>query len=823
MTATAPDHQVSVTGTGLNFNDIRIQLFSGSCGVLSSLACGGWNWGGRSAVNYGSFVPGNTYYVRVFTETAGITIPGGFDICVLAPSMNLYTDKSFVNITRGIAGGTVEPGNVLEIRATVVVQGSNGLPVSVDSCAFFDNIPSGTTYIPGSLAIVTNEGKLYKSFTDAPSDDAGEVVGSAIRVNLGFSTADAPATALRRGRLRSSHRPTSSGATIFMVTYRVTVTQSLGGTLNIGGGSFTYSLPTAPTTVLTRNFSPNLIKVYTNNGLCSNSTGINVLTNNLAGDFSGTFGNGNTMNRVASPNVSSSYNYTPLNGSAPGDTYYGVANNTSSNSAGFTTVNTWPKPESPSIHRIFSVFDIIGDHTGATNPIAGNPPADTTNGGTGGYMLLVNASFSTDTAFKYRITNLCPGTFYEISAWVRNICSMCGTDSTGQWAGSLSSLYIPTGPGDSSGVKPNLSFSVDGVNHYTTGDINYTGQWVKKGFIFQTGSVQPDITFTISNNSPGGGGNDWVLDDINITTCTPNLSLTPSGNSNVCLGNQVNMSCLVSSFFPNYTYWEWERSDDNGATWYSTGVNGNTAPTWNGTAYEYTANYPPFIGDASMHFKQFRLKVATTAANLAGSSCSFLASNRIVVMVNGCQWVLNTDLISFDGKLKDNQAQLNWKIVNEQQNIIFEVERSLDGVNFTKIGQVIGKGVSAGGEYDFTDKELFTGKAYYRVKMIENEKYKYSRVVLLSAGALPFEVRSLINPVINNISFDAVVPAAGEIKVTLYDAYGKTIYNKSIKVNKGINEVSIDQASVLGSGQYVVKVQWGTQTITKRVIKLDSK
>ncbi len=824
FTATSNSHGINVSGIvgGFTYGDVRIQVFSGACGALTSVDCQGWDWGGMSGFRYNSFIPGNIYYVRVFAEISGTPIPGNFNICLLEPGLNLYADKSFINITRGIGGGTVETGNELEVRATVVVQGAGGLPVSIDSCAFFDNIPAGTSYVPNSLAILTNEGKLYKNFTDAPNDDAGQVIGSAVRINLGFNTTDAPATPFIRGRLKSTHVPTSSGATIFMVTYRVTVTQALGGTLNIGGGSFTYSLPAAPTNVLTRLFSPNLIKVYSNNGLCSNATGLNVLTNDLTGDFSGTFGNGNLMNRVASPNVPASYTYTTLTGNAPGDTYYGVANNTSRDAAGYSTTNTWAKPESPSVHRIFGVFDVIGDHTGTTNPTDGNPAADTTGGQTGGYMLLVNSSFSTDTVFKYRISNLCPGTYYEISAWIRNVCSRCGGDSVGRGADTEppAAGYIPTGPGDSSGVKPNLSFSIDGVNHYTTGDIQYTGQWIKKGFIFQTGTIQPDIEFTISNNSPGGGGNDWALDDISITTCTPNLALTPTGNSNVCFGDQVDMSCLVSSFFPNYTYWEWERSDDNGATWNSTGVTGNTTPALNGASYEYTTTYPSFIGDATMHFKQFRLKVATTPANLATGSCSFQASNRIVVMVNNCQWVLSTDLISFDGKIKDKIAQLHWKTANEQPNVFFEVEKSLDGVHFEKIGQVSSKQLASGSEYDFIDKELFAGKAYYRVKMIENEKSKYSKVVLLSSETLPFEVRSLINPFATAISFDVIVPATGEIKVTLYDTYSKTVYNKSVKVSKGSNEIRINEISRLSSGQYVVKVQWGTQTVTKRVIKL---
>src|ERR1017187_5956548 len=99
-----------------------------------------------------------------------------FASCTYSARAQLKIDygKSFVNITKGLNGGTIEPGDILEIRATFVL-GGTGVNDYADSCAFSDVIPTGTTYIAGSLAILTNEGKVYKSFTDAAGDDAGWV------------------------------------------------------------------------------------------------------------------------------------------------------------------------------------------------------------------------------------------------------------------------------------------------------------------------------------------------------------------------------------------------------------------------------------------------------------------------------------------------------------------------------------------------------------------------------------------------------------------------------------------------------------------------
>src|SRR5438067_2691112 len=160
-------------------------------------------------------------------------------------------------------------------------------------------------------------------------------------------------------------------------------------------------------------------------------------------------------------------------------------------------------------------------------------------------MLVINASYKTDTAFSYTVTGLCPNTYYELSAWMRNICSRCGCDSLG--VGASGAGYLPTAPGDSSGVYPNLTFGVNGTDYYSTGYLKYTGQWIKKGFIYLTGAAQTSFTLTIRNNAPGGGGNDWAIDDIAITTCSPDLTMFPSTNPIICHGDQVDISAKVRS------------------------------------------------------------------------------------------------------------------------------------------------------------------------------------------------------------------------------------------------------------------------------------
>jgi hypothetical protein len=114
-----------------------IQLYSGSCGALVSVACG------TSSLTATGLSVGTTYYVRVSNYNSAATSTGNFNICITHAAPATSTSdygKSYVNISKNSGGGTINPGDTLEVRGTLVIRsGSSGL----DSLSFFGYAPSG--------------------------------------------------------------------------------------------------------------------------------------------------------------------------------------------------------------------------------------------------------------------------------------------------------------------------------------------------------------------------------------------------------------------------------------------------------------------------------------------------------------------------------------------------------------------------------------------------------------------------------------------------------------------------------------------------------
>lgn len=758
-------------------------------------------------------VHGGNYLLNILPLLVLIlAIPG------VAGAQNIDFGKSYINVTKGFSGGTLETGDTLEIRASFVVRSG-----TFDSCRYQDAVPAGTSYLSGTIRVLTNEGKIYKQLTDAYGDDPGWISGSNITIHLGYNSTAAPATAFRRGRVANTHKPSFYGSTCIMVaSFRVRVTAASGSTISTGGGTMTYKSGAAA--LVTYTFPSNIVAVYPNYGICSNTIG----TNALGTEFNGTFGSGGTRNRGSSANVPAGYTYQVFTTSGPNDYSYGIANNTST-LTNYTTLNNWPKPDgSMPTHRVFQVWDIIGDHTGAASSSAGNPAADTVVNGNAGYMLVVNAAYRIDSAFQQTITGLCPNTYYEISCWIRNICSKCGCDSNGRGATSSAGppYYIPTAAGDSSGVSPNITFEVNGIDYYTTGNIQYTGEWVKKGFTYLTGPAQTSFTLKYFNNAPGGGGNDWALDDISVSTCSPTMKYTPNTNPIVCDSNSITLTDTVRSYFSNYIYYKWQRSTDGGATWTDvTAAFGPITPYWNGSAWEYVSSYvvPPAATQPGNDGDRYRLVTSTTLANLANPSCSFTDQGSIVTLkVIECGPVLATRLIYFTGKKYSDHARLEWKTTAEAEPLQYEVQKSADGLNYLSIGVLDGlynPGASTN-TYFFDDPAALTGMDFYRVVM---RNFSGNSIIsgtwLITAAPETLAFTSLINPFTTGLRFEVQSPRRDAAVAELLDITGKAVSWKQLDLVRGINQVILNTNPQLPPGLYILRVKSGNSIIQRKAVK----
>lgn len=832
--ATNNFHTISATGTGSPaLANPVIEVFS-ACGG-SSLVCSNTTTGTTESFTVYELTIGATYYYRVYSNANG-SGQGNFTTCVATPAAetpaNVATGKSFINITRP-GGGTIVPGDELEIRVSVNV--SNAGTNNIFRLRYNDTVPSSLTYVPGSLRLLTNEGKQYAAYSDAAGDDAAMYNGAdrTIRFNLGRDTINMPrgfvsSTATDSssgGYVRSNtHAPRGNGMLV-IVTYRVIVDASTAYNtiINYGPGALRYrNMLNAGGS---NNFvlAPNSLSfiIYPNYGLCSNATGAN---NVNAGN--GNFGSG-TLHNGPNPGAAvPGYTYLVITTGAPNDGMYSVVKNLSPSQS---TDPFIPRPENPNTHRVFRVWDIIGDHTGAADPLAGNPPSP--SGATGGYMLAVNAAYQLSIANNQTITGLCENTYYEFSAWFRNVCKRCGSDSLGRGASNLTVPvgYIPTAPGDSSGVKPNLTFMIDGVDYYSSGDMDYIGnygQWVKKGFVFLTGPGQTSLTISIKNNAPGGGGNDWVMDDISFATCLPSLTMRPTNSPTYCRNNQIDISVAVSTFFNNYNFYQWERSTDGGTTWASAPERpGQQTFSFTNFSGEFrdTAFLPSFVAGTSYDGYKYRIRVGTTTTNLSSGVCALYNDVDIITInVSPTCDVLPVEVLQWNAQLKDNFTTLFWKAKQEANLSAYTIERSTDGQSFTPIGSQLPKGATTIEEqYIFRDNEPVYGKVFYRLRLSAiGGGTKFSNVLVVQPDQSKlFDVSNLVNPFTTQLVFQVTVPEKEQIDVQLFDATGRFVTNKKVTVTKGVNAVMFDVPAYLQTGSFVLKISSKYGIINKALQK----
>ena len=171
-------------------------------------------------------------------------------------------------------------------------------------------------------------------------------------------------------------------------------------------------------------------------------------------------------------------------------------------------------------------------------------------------------------------------------------------------------------------------------------------------------------------------------------------------------------------------------------------------------------------------------------------------------------------LISFTATLDKTYAQMKWQTADELNTLHFNIQRSLDGINFSSIGKVIAKG-NGNQSYEFAENigNLLKEKFYYRLQIVDKDsKFSFSNVVLLELQMPHVTIKISPNPVKDqlHILFDACVNKAS---LRILDAMGKIIHVEN--VSAGINKVNID-VSRLGDGIYYV------QLITEKGIQRSS-
>ena len=135
-------------------------------------------------------------------------------------------------------------------------------------------------------------------------------------------------------------------------------------------------------------------------------------------------------------------------------------------------------------------------------------------------------------------------------------------------------------------------------------------------------------------------------------------------------------------------------------------------------------------------------------------------------------------------KRVDGAAQLRWSTVTEKDNLTFFIEHSIDGINFTTVGEVAGRGDSEMGyDYDFLHEEMEKGINYYRLRIIAtDDKQAYSETRKLVMGHKLHVLHIYPNPVMGKAYLLLDAKDGENVQVGLIDITGHELKKQKLVV-----------------------------------------
>ncbi|HLZ89573.1 MAG TPA: T9SS type A sorting domain-containing protein [Puia sp.] len=180
------------------------------------------------------------------------------------------------------------------------------------------------------------------------------------------------------------------------------------------------------------------------------------------------------------------------------------------------------------------------------------------------------------------------------------------------------------------------------------------------------------------------------------------------------------------------------------------------------------------------------------------------------------RWTLSTvnnplpvRLTSFIVECITGLARINWKTAQEQNSSRFDVEKSMDGIQWQAIGHLAAAGNSNGERsYSYTDGSTVSGTAFYRVVEFDLDgSPTYSTTASANCGMGDSDAHFYPNPVRDMLWIALNTPGASVMKIEIVDAGGARLQTQIAALSAGNNKIGIDMKK-LPSGLYFLNLQW---------------
>lgn len=167
---------------------------------------------------------------------------------------------------------------------------------------------------------------------------------------------------------------------------------------------------------------------------------------------------------------------------------------------------------------------------------------------------------------------------------------------------------------------------------------------------------------------------------------------------------------------------------------------------------------------------------------------------------------------------QQEDIMVDWTVENEINTSKYEVEKSIDGINYSKINTTTAKGTGSNSiNYKFLDQNAVDGNNFYRILSYHKTgAVEYSRVLIVKIGKSSGAGFSIYpNPVTGNsigLSFNNM--KKGVYQLRMVNTLGQTVMTKQISHTEGNGMETLNPDSKLAAGIYQLQVTSPDKNIT---------
>jgi hypothetical protein len=179
-------------------------------------------------------------------------------------------------------------------------------------------------------------------------------------------------------------------------------------------------------------------------------------------------------------------------------------------------------------------------------------------------------------------------------------------------------------------------------------------------------------------------------------------------------------------------------------------------------------------------------------------------------------------LNNFQGNLnKNNKVTLGWTAADNENVDFFEVEKSVNGKDFTTVAVVFTSEKTGSEDYLYFETINSNDKVMYRLKMFDKGRnFNYSKVLVFQSKFSNINgIKIFGNPVNDKLSFSYISDANQIVIVKVNDLVGKTLMNQKIRSFEGSNMMSMSLASSFTPGMYLLEVSNGVYRQIAKFVK----